>query len=201
MGFSMKASTPAAWATGYWPVWPVMTMTGREGRWVVNSPKTSQPLRLRGDRWQYRLFTQSMENVPIPDAPAAERQAIADLARTCSSLGHERYQGQVTFQRRLLQTFSAEGAGQLNQKAEAWWELSLNQLGDALKQSFKLPANPLKNPRIADEWEPYLAEKRGENDRLSQAITDAEAEINDHVSRLFNLTPDEIALLMREVEH
>lgn len=32
-------------------------------------------------------------------------------------------------------------------------------------------------------------------------VVDAEAEINDHVFRLFNLTPDEIKLLMREVEH
>jgi hypothetical protein len=48
----------------------------------------------------------------------------------------------------------------LNQKAEAWWDLSLNRLGDALTQSFKLPANPMKNPRLADEWEPCLQEKR-----------------------------------------
>ena len=67
-----------------------------------------------------------------------------------------RYQGQVNFQRRLFQAFSGGHPGPLNQKAEAWWELSLNQLGDGLKQSFKLPTNPVKNPRLADEWEPYL---------------------------------------------
>jgi hypothetical protein len=83
--------------------------------------KTAQPLRLRGDRWQYRLIAQFMEQVPVPDAPEAERQAISGLARTCSSVGQERYQGQVAFQRRLLQAFSSggSGAGQLNQKAEA----------------------------------------------------------------------------------
>jgi SAM-dependent methyltransferase len=163
--------------------------------------KTSQPLRLRGDRWQYRLFTQSMEHVPIPDAPEAERQAIATLARTCRSVGQKRYQAQVSFQRRLLQAFAAGGAGQLNQKAEAWWNLSLNQLGDALKQSFKLPTNPMRNPRAADEWEPYLQEKRDENARLARALTDAEAELNNRVYRLFNLTADEIKLLQKEVEH
>ena len=31
------------------------------------------------------------------------------------------------------------------------------------KQSFKLPANPLKSPRVADEWESYLAEKRADH--------------------------------------
>ncbi len=163
--------------------------------------KTAQPLRLRGDRWQYRLIAQFMEQVPIPIAPEPEREAIANLARTCSSLGLERYHGQISFQRRLFQTFSVEGAGQLNQKAEAWWEQSLNQLGDALKQSFKLKANPMKNPRVADEWEPYLQEKRNDNARLTQALNDAEAELNDRVYRLFDLTTDEIKLLQKEVEH
>ena len=163
--------------------------------------KTAQPLRLRSDRWQYRLKAQYMEHVPIPDAPETERQAIAELARTCSAVGQERYQGQINFQRRLLQTFSTGGAGQLNQKAEAWWELSLNQLGDALKQSFKFPTNPLKNPRAADEWEPYLREKQTEHARLTRALSDAEAELNDRVYRLFALTPDEIKLLQKEVEH
>ena len=111
-----------------------------------------------------------MEQVPIPDAPEPERDAIASLARTCSSLGQERYQGQVNFQRRLFQAFSGGHPGPLNQKAEAWWDLSLNQLGDALKQSFKLPTNPMKNPRLADEWEPYLQEKRNENARLTRAL-------------------------------
>jgi hypothetical protein len=110
------------------------------------------------------------QDVPIPDAPEAERQAIANLARACGAVGVERYQGQVNFQRRLLPAFSAGGAGQLNQKAEARWNLSLNQLGDALKQSFKLPTNPMKNPRAADEWEPYLREKRDENTRLTRAL-------------------------------
>lgn len=163
--------------------------------------KTSQPLRLRGDRWQYRLFTQSMENVPIPDAPEAERQTIAELARTCSTLGQQRYLAQAKVQRRLIQAFGESSSNPLNQKAEAWWELALNPLGEALKQSFKLAANPMKNPRVADEWEPYLEEKRTEQTRLTSALNDAEGELNDRVYRLFDLTPDEIKLLQKEVEH
>lgn len=163
--------------------------------------KISQPLRLRGDRWQYRLFTQSTENVPIPDAPDAERQAIAELARTCSAVGQERYQAQIKVQRRLLQAFGETSGNPLNQKAEAWWELALNPLGEALKQSFKLASNPMKNPRLADEWEPYLEEKRVEQTRLTRALADAEGELNDRVYRLFDLTPDEIKLLQKEVEH
>ncbi len=76
-----------------------------------------------------------------------------------------------------------------------------NLKGAALKTSFKLSGNPFKNPRTADEWEPYLADKRAEVERLTRALADAESEINDRVFHLFHLTPDEIALLLREVEH
>jgi hypothetical protein len=101
----------------------------------------------------------------------------------------------------MLQAFSGGHPGPLNQKAESSWDLSLNQLGDALKQSFKLPTNPMKNPRLADEWEPYLQEKQKENTRLTSALADAQSELNDRVYRLFNLTADEVKLLQREVEH
>jgi hypothetical protein len=59
----------------------------------------------------------------------------------------------------------------------------------------------MKNLRLADEWEPYLQEKRGDNARLTGALAAAEAELNDRVFHLFNLTADEIKLLQKEVEH
>ena len=142
-----------------------------------------------------------MEPVPIPDAPKEEQEAIADLARTCSAVGQERYQAEVKVQRRLLQTFDTSGGCTLNQKAEAWWKLALIPLGEALKQSFKLTSNPMKNPRHADEWEPYLEEKIAERSRLSHALQEAEGELNDRVYRLFALTDEEIRLLQKEVEH
>jgi hypothetical protein len=46
-----------------------------------------------------------------------------------------------------------------------------------------------------------MQEKQKENARLTRALTDAEAELNDRVYHLFNLTPDEVKLLQREVEH
>ena len=167
--------------------------------------KTAQPLRLRGDRWQYRLFTQFMEQIPIPEAREADRFAIAALAERASLLGTSRYDVRTHVQRRLCTSFgeAADGTplGTLNNKATEWWVQSTNELGAALKASFKLTTNPLKNPRIADEWEPYLAEKRAEADALSRQLADAEAELNERVYRLFDLTADEVKLLQREVEH
>ncbi|HUY36981.1 MAG TPA: N-6 DNA methylase [Pirellulales bacterium] len=167
--------------------------------------KTAQPLRLRGDRWQYRLFTQFMDQIPIPEARGANRSAIAALAERASTLGTSRYEVQSHVQRRLCKSFgeAADGTpfGTLNNKATEWWVQSTNELGAALKLSFKLSTNPLKNPRIADEWEPYLAEKRAAVESLTRQLADAEAELNERVYRLFDLTPDEVKLLQREVEH
>ena len=171
--------------------------------WFMIS-KIAQPLRLRGDRWQYRLFPQYMERLPIPDATDDEKETIGALAKLCNTLGQERYDLQHQFSLRLTGAFRQTGKGSalsLNTKAQSWWELSLSELGEALKVSFKLQANPFRHPRTADEWEPYLAEKREEFERLTRELSDAEAELNDRVYRLFELTVDEIALLQREVEH
>jgi hypothetical protein len=46
-----------------------------------------------------------------------------------------------------------------------------------------------------------LEQKQNENARLTRAQSDAEAELNDRVYRLFNVTADEIKLLQKEVEH
>lgn len=167
--------------------------------------KTTQPLRLRGDRWQYRLFAQFLEKLPIPNAAESERDAIARVAHRCSELGRERYDAQIRVQSRLIKTFGedqhGESLGVLNQKAAMWWEQPLNALGMALKASFRLTSNPFTNPRLADEWEPYLLEHRQNVDRLSRALVDEEAEMNNRVYRLFSLTRDEVSLLEREVEH
>jgi hypothetical protein len=146
-----------------------------------------------------------MANIPIPDAKPNERSAIATIAERAAALGLSRYRLYTDVQNRLRKSFgeadNGASRGVLNQKAQAWWEQTSRALGAALKTSFKLPNNPFLNPRTADEWEPYLAEKRSEVERLSREIANAEAEINDRVFRLFNLTKDEIALLMKEVEH
>ncbi|HJT33517.1 MAG TPA: N-6 DNA methylase, partial [Pirellulales bacterium] len=167
--------------------------------------KTAQPLRLRAGRWQYRLIAQFMEQVPIPNAHDAERAAIADLSAAACRLGQSRYELQSHVRQRLIESFGmapdGSALGVLNEKAQAWSDASLAALGAALKTSFKLVSNPLKNPRVADEWEPYLKENRAKVDAMTRQLADAEAELNDRVYRLFALTPAEVKLLQREVEH
>jgi hypothetical protein len=108
-------------------------------------------------------------------------------------------------QNRLMQSFGPEKndnqLGKLNEKAQEWWVRSLNELGDALNTSFRLKSNPFRKPQVADEWEEYLSQKRKEHVSYSAQIVSAEAEINERVYRLFDLTPTEIELLQREVDH
>ena len=69
---------------------------------------------------------------------------------------------------------------------------------ETLNLERKIKANAVR-ARAADEWEPYLQEKQAENARLTRTL--AEAELNDRVYGLFDLTAEEVKLLQKEVEH
>jgi hypothetical protein len=146
-----------------------------------------------------------MERLPIPNASEADRETIGSLAKTCNELGQSRYDLHEAVRHRLITTFagSADGSvvGTLNNKARDWWQPSLRELGEALKTSFKLKASPFANPRIADEWEPYLNDKKTQVARSASALSDSERELNERVYLLFNLSLEGIKLLEREVEH
>ena len=167
--------------------------------------KTAQPLRLRGDRWQYRLKKQWLELLPIPDASPEQENEIANLAGRQNTLGQERYELQENVRRRMTSAFGEKSdgtlAGKLNKKSTAWWQLTLNQLGTSLKTSFKLSQNPFKNPTVAEQWETYISERGKKIDDLTRQLADIECEINDRVFKLFGLTSTETELLQREVEH
>lgn len=167
--------------------------------------KTAQPLRLRGDRWQYRLFTQYMEALPIPSVNDYQRDEIAELAKLASSIGTELYETQENVRRRLLSSFGENtdgtNTGQLNNKATQWWHLTLNQLGASLKSSFKLKHNPFSNPNTADQWETYIRERGEKIHDLTKRLSATEAALNAKVYELFCLTEFEVALLEKEVEH
>jgi hypothetical protein len=145
-----------------------------------------------------------MESLPIPEASDDEKETIGALAKLCNTRGQERYDLQEHVRERLIGAFGQHQRGKtlgLNTKAQSWWELSFDELGESPKSSFNLKWNPLMSPRTADEWQPYLLERRVEVERMSRELADAERELNDRVYRLFELTPDEITLLQREVEH
>jgi len=52
---------------------------------------------------------------------------------------------------------------------------------------------------LADRWEPYLSESRELHSELTARISRGEAELNQRVYKLFNLSKEGIKLLKAEV--
>jgi hypothetical protein len=84
----------------------------------------------------------------------------------------------------------------LSRKLENWHELTFSEFLAEVRRVFKVDV-PLKQRR---EWEAYLAEKRAAVMRLTTEIEAAEREIDSLVYRLFDLTPEEIALFEASLE-
>ena len=93
----------------------------------------SIPFGERAGEYRYRLFSQYIDRLPVPIPSEPDRQGLATVAEQCNTTGQDLYAAQENFRRRLRSTFgqTADGSplGDLNQKAEAWWELSLPRLG------------------------------------------------------------------------
>lgn len=148
------------------------------------------PLRLRAGLWQYNLFIQFISRLPIPDAPAAEREALGTLAMHITELARSRYQLHQRVRRRIQQDLSTSGIA-LNQKLMRWWELDFPAFRAQVKQLFKQDI-PLKN---RDEWEDWLTSQREKHAQCTAEIVQRETTLNAHVYALFDLSSAEIELI------
>ena len=171
--------------------------------WFIIS-KTAQPLRLRGTAGSTGSSASSWRTCQSRRQATRIETQLPNCheGATCSgktAMTFKRTSGGGSVPRSGKPPMDA--AGRLEPEGGSVVGTDVAAAWAALKTSFKLSADPLENPRTADEWEPYLAEKQAIVHRLTRELADAEAELNDRVYRLFNLTPDEIKLLQREVEH
>ena len=120
-----------------------------------------------------RFLTQFMSRLPIPDAPAAEREAIGGLATQITAQAQARYALHRQARHRILTDLAAAGKGgvtpPLNQKLTAWWELDFPAFRGEIQKVFRQDI-PLKE---RDAWEAWLAEHRGQHDQLTAAIVAA----------------------------
>jgi hypothetical protein len=157
--------------------------------WFVTS-QISQPLRLRAGLWQYRLFPQFLERLPVPDASPADKDVIAALAISLSDRAKSRYQLHDSVRNRVSTDLSAPGVT-LNQKLTKWWTLDFPTFRTEVQKALKrdIPV------RERDEWAAWLEDQRGEHDRLTADIVRLETELNAHVYALFSLSPDEIVFI------
>ncbi len=140
-----------------------------------------------------------METLPVPDGEIAEKQAIVSLSREISGLARTRFELLTKVSHRLSSTFGEKKEATVSQKLAQWHTLSFQELGAVLKKSLKLGKSPWVDPALADRWEPYVSESREIHSELTARISRGEAELNQRVYKLFNLSREEIKLLEAEV--
>ena len=142
------------------------------------------------------LLAQFIARLPIPDAPTADRDAIAALALAITEQARARYTLHRQTRHRILTDLGAPGVG-LNQKLTAWWELDfagfLAQVRVALKHEIPV--------RQRDDWEGWLASQRGEHTQHTAEIVRLETQLNQRVYTLFDLTAAEIKLIEESTKY
>ena len=146
------------------------------------------------DGW-HELRVQYVETLPIPDLSSADRDRLAAPAQTCTGAARQRFDIESAVRRRILDLAPPERA-RLTGRLEAWHALDFAAFRAEVKRAFRhdIPV------RERGEWETFLGENSAKVRALNAAIAAAEREIDQIVYALFDLTPEEIALLEASLE-
>ncbi len=120
----------------------------------------------------------------------ADREAIGALAMAITEYARARYVLHQRVRHRLQADLGTPDTS-LNQKLTAWWNLDFAALRAEVKKVFKHDI-PLAD---RDDWETFLTTDRAEHARLTSEIIQLETELNARVYALFDLTPEEIAIV------
>jgi hypothetical protein len=153
---------------------------------------TASPL--RGGQWRLELREQYVAEVPVP-TDEIHASGLTSASQAATKAACDRFALQTAVRRRVLD-FAPPERRKLNGKLEAWYDLDFAAFRAEIKKVFGADI-PLKE---RGEWEAYLAENAAEVHALTARIEAAEREIDAIVYRLFDLTPDEIALLEASLE-
>lgn len=152
---------------------------------------------MRGGEWRLRLFTQYIEQIPLPRMDDLRWQSLSELTLKIEASSDARLDLQLAFARRIPDLCPAGRKAKLSTKLQEWWTLpDFAAFRAEVKEAFKADI-PLAE-RTA--WEEWIARDRAEIARLTSEIKQCEAEIDRIVYELFDLTPDEIALLESAIQ-
>jgi len=143
-----------------------------------------------------RLRTEFVEQLPMPimSRDPAKRQIIK-ATQNCEAFAARRLGIQTAVRHRIASDFLPE-QGSLSGKLNNFWTLDFAAFRTEVRKASKAEI-PVKD---RDGWEKYLGEKSTEVIKLTAEIEAAEREIDAIVYKLFDLTPDEIALLEGSLE-
>lgn len=137
---------------------------------------------------------QYVGELAVPDVGVDDAASLDVHAGAASTAAAARHATDAAVRRRILDLAPPERR-KLTRKLEAWHDLDFTAFRAEVKAAFKTEI-PLKE---RGEWEAYLSENAAEVHRLTAEIAAAEREIDAIVYRLFDLTPEEIALLESSV--
>ena len=139
-----------------------------------------------------RLFTQNVEKLPVPTVSKQHNGIVSNNAEAAWSSADQRCTREAAFRRRIPDLCPPERDRKLNTKLCDWWELpDFAAFRAEVKKHYKADI-PLAD---RDDWQNRFDAEKAEIERLAASIARNEAEIDAVVYRLFELTPDEIALL------
>ncbi|MDR5654660.1 TaqI-like C-terminal specificity domain-containing protein [Ruixingdingia sedimenti] len=140
----------------------------------------------------HELRVQYVEKLPIPAWNDHARAELAEASEQASKAARERLTLQTALTRRIPDLCPPGRDPKLTTRLQEWWTLpDFAAFRAEVKKVFKADI-PLAE---RSAWEDWITRDRAEIARLSAEITKAEAQIDSIVYGLFDLTPDEIALL------
>ena len=140
----------------------------------------------------FEIQPEGLNVFPIPTASPEQKAEISSLARAAQTAAEKRHDLQQTITRRIPDLAADAANVRLTGKLKEWWKLPdfatfQKEVEKALKSKIPLQER--------NEWENWITANRSEIHALTAKIARLEAAINGKVYALFNLTPDEIALL------
>ena len=132
-----------------------------------------------------QLLGRYVEPLPIPDISADAQELLTKLVREIQDQSRRSLGLQTAITRRIPDLCPQEREPKLNTKLKEWWTLpDFAAFRAEVKKAFKADI------RLSErsDWEDWITRDRAE-------IAQAEAKIDGIVYDLFDLTPEEIALL------
>jgi N-6 DNA Methylase/TaqI-like C-terminal specificity domain len=136
------------------------------------------------------IMTQYLEHLALPNLGSVGGKQLAKLGEESSAAARKLSSIKSTVRHRILDLAPPERA-KLSRKLEEWWTLDFAAFRDEVKRVFRSEIQVKER----GEWENYLAKHAAEVCKLNAEIEKAEREIDAIVYRLFDLTPEEVALL------
>lgn len=139
-----------------------------------------------------QLLGRYVEPLPIPTVTTETREALVDNVMQIQRQAAEIFALQTSLTRRIPDLCRSGRKPKLTTRLQEWWTMpDFATFRAEVKKVFKADI-PLAD---RSDWEDWINRDRAEIARLSAEITKAEAQIDSIVYGLFDLTPDEIALL------